>query len=76
MSDVFISYAREDRSKARELANALEQHGWSVWWDQRIPPGKTFDRMIQDQLDAAQCGIVLWSRHAVESEWVRLEAEE
>jgi hypothetical protein len=33
MSDIFISYAREDRPRVERLAAALEQCGWSVWWD-------------------------------------------
>ena len=30
MADIFISYAREDRTKAQQLAAALEDSGWSV----------------------------------------------
>jgi hypothetical protein len=30
MSDIFISYAREDRKTAQRLAKALEAQGWSV----------------------------------------------
>ena len=30
MSDIFISYAREDLDRARRLASALESRGWSV----------------------------------------------
>jgi hypothetical protein len=37
MSDIFISYAREDRPRAEAIAKALEEHGWSVWWDWNIP---------------------------------------
>jgi hypothetical protein len=29
MSDIFISYAREDKEKARELSKALKGLGWS-----------------------------------------------
>ena len=43
MSDIFISYASADRDRARLLADALAQKGWSVWWDRTIPPGKEFD---------------------------------
>jgi hypothetical protein len=46
MRDVFISYAKPDRDRAAELATALEAHGWSVWWDRKIPPGRTFDDVI------------------------------
>ena len=29
MSDIFISYAREDRPRAATIAQALEAQGWS-----------------------------------------------
>ena len=72
--DVFISYAREDRERARVLADALEGRGWSVWWDRKIIAGQTFDHTIEQQLEAAGSVVVLWSEHSVASEWVRNEA--
>ncbi len=74
MSDVFISYASEDRSRAQALAEALEQEGWSIWWDRTILPGKTFDEVIETELKAARCVIVIWSETSVGSSWVRAEA--
>ena len=61
MSDIFISYARPDRDRARQMAEALEQRGWSVWWDHEIPPGRNFDDVIEEALGAASCVVVLWS---------------
>ena len=74
MHDVFISYAREDRDRARVLADALVGRGWSVWWDWKIIAGQTFDHAIEQQLEAAGSVVVLWSEHWVASEWVRNEA--
>lgn len=74
MTDVFISYASEDRERARMLAEAFEAQGWTVWWDRLIPFGKPFDEVIQDNLAAARCVVVLWSAHSVASKWVRSEA--
>ena len=76
MSDIFISYAREDRAKAELLANALTRRGWSVWWDRQIPPGKSYDQIIEEAINSAKCIIVLWSEESVSSDWVRVEAEE
>ncbi len=76
MSDIFISYASEDRGRAKQLAEVLTQQDWSVWWDRKIPPGKTWAEVIEQQLDAARCIIVLWSRDSVASEWVKTEARE
>ena len=76
MSDIFISYARTDRVRAQALAGALEQQGYSVWWDPHIPPGKTFDEVIEEALDNTKCVVVLWSKDSVKSDWVKSEAEE
>lgn len=76
MADIFISYAKEDRPRARTLAEALEQRGFSVWWDRKIPVGKSFQQVIQEAVDEARCIVVIWSEHSVKSDWVQNEAEE
>ena len=76
MSDIFISYASEDRSRVRPLADALSGHGWSVWWDRQIQAGRTFDQVIAEALASARCVVVVWSRDSVASNWVREEADE
>lgn len=38
MADIFISYARHDEPRARQLAEALTARGWEVWWDLHIMP--------------------------------------
>jgi len=76
MSDIFLSYAREDAARAEQMAHALESQGWSVWWDRRIPHGQDFTTYIQRQLDAAGCVVVLWSNSSIASQFVRDEATE
>ena len=76
MSDVFISYAREDRDRAQQLAHALEQQHWSVWWDREALPGEIFSQIIAQELAGAKAVIVLWSGASVESDWVKDEAQE
>lgn len=74
MNDIFISYDSADRAIAQKFADALESLGWSVWWDREIPLGKAFDQVIEEELNAARCVIVLWSKEAVRSRWVKTEA--
>jgi formylglycine-generating enzyme required for sulfatase activity len=76
MSDIFLSYTSEDRAKAQIIAKALESHGYSVWWDWIILPGQTFEDVIENELSAANCIVVLWSKKSVKSNWVRTEATE
>ena len=75
MSDIFISYAREDRPRVEHLATALEQCGWAVWWDPDIRTGEDFGRMIHTALHAARCVIVVWSHQSIVSPWVKDEAQ-
>jgi hypothetical protein len=76
MADIFLSYANEDRETARAVAGLLESAGCSVWWDRRIPAGRTWRSMIEEALRDMRCMVVLWSTHSVDSDWVKEEAEE
>jgi len=72
--DVFISYNREDRDRAREVASALEAEGLSVWWDAALRAGETYDEVTEQNLRTAGAVVVLWSKRSVNSKWVRAEA--
>ena len=76
MADIFISYSRNDRERVRTIATALEQHGFSVWWDPDIPPGESFSQVIDRQLKEAACIIAVWSQSSVNSNWVQEEADD
>jgi hypothetical protein len=74
MSDIFISYKREEQPLARRLADALEKKGWSVWWDPKVRAGERFDDVIEEALKDAKSVIVMWSKLSVKSRYVRDEA--
>jgi hypothetical protein len=76
MRDIFISYGREDQTRAQMLARVLERRGWSIFWDRRIPTGKSWPQTIGKELSEARCVIVLWSKTSVESTWVQDEADD
>ena len=75
LADIFLSYAREDLAKARQLAAALEKQGWSVFWDRTaLLAGQDFDEVIEQAIEQAGCMIVAWSVASKRSDWVRGEA--
>jgi hypothetical protein len=76
MSDVFISYASADRDRAQAVAAELQARGLSVWWDRAIPPGRQFDEVIEEALDAARCVALLWTDTSAASHWVKTEGAE
>ena len=65
LADVFVSYKAEDRSRVAPLVRALEEEGFSVWWDTHIGGGAHWREDIQEHLDAAKCVIVVWTRRSV-----------
>lgn len=76
MADVFISYARADRPQAERLASALAERGFSVWWDRGLTPGADFSAQIERELTQARAVLVCWSEQALQSRWVKDEADE
>jgi hypothetical protein len=74
VDDLFISYKREERDTARQLADGLESRGWSVWWDPKLQAGERFDDVIERAIKNVKCVIVLWSRRSITSTYVKDEA--
>ena len=71
---IFLSYAHDDEAKARRIAIALQQAGYTVWWDKLIEGGAVYAKSIGTALATADIVIVVWSVSSVESDWVRDEA--
>ena len=74
MSDIFVSYASEDRELAESLIPTLSGGGRSVFWDRTILPGNRFAEVIERELHTARCIVVLWTQNSVKSDWVLDEA--
>lgn len=74
MSDVFISYAREDLGLAQDLAEDLKGAGYRVWWDAELVGSDDFYEVILSALSAASAAIVIWTKSSVRSRFVRDEA--
>ncbi len=82
MADVFVSYKRDDRSRVRPLVRALQERGFTVWWDSRIETGENWIACIKRALDGAACVVVVWTPQSVApdrnyvSEMIAVEANE
>ena len=77
MSDIFVSYAHQDRDWVARFAESLRQAGgFDIWWDHNILPGEQFDDAIQSAMDQTRCVVVVWSKTSIASRWVRTEARE
>ncbi len=74
MTDVFISYAHEDRDWVAQLAAALEAAGLTVWWTVSARFGQSDDEEIEEALAAAKSVIAVWSRAALGARNVKAEA--
>jgi hypothetical protein len=76
MADVFVSYAREDREKAKLIADVLMAHGYTVWWDINLRGGDQIADIVEKAIRGARAVVVLWSSTSVKSHWVVAEADE
>jgi TolB-like protein len=76
VSEIFISYSRSTEPQARRIAEALQALGYSVWRDDQLLPHRPYLDDTQERLQQAKAVLVLWSKEAVKSEWVRSEANQ
>lgn len=74
MADVFISYADEDRERARLLAEALQGLGFGVSWDRQLTGEKDYADIVRRQLHDARAVVMVLSNASVRSRTVRDEA--
>lgn len=78
MSEIFISYKREDEARAARLVRALQKAGLDPWWDRGLPGGESWRENIQAALSAAKVVIVAWTHESVgpAGDFVRDEASQ
>lgn len=76
MADIFVSYSRQDKERAAQFVQLLEDCGWDVFWDQETRAGTLWPKVLEDELGLARCLLVLWTANSVLSRWVRIEAYE
>ena len=76
MSDIFLSYAREDLKAAAPIVQTLEGKKWSgVLGSTYTRQAKFGETCLSRSYLGVECVVVLWSRTSVSSDWVLEEAE-
>jgi hypothetical protein len=76
MPHFFISYSDSECEKAHRLADYLHSQGFDVWWENNgTDSGIEFLKKVEDAIRRSEFLIVLWSREAATSRWVRLEID-
>jgi hypothetical protein len=78
MTDIFISYARDDDEPfVKGLYGDLTAAGFDVWWDREAMEsrGRTFLQEIRDAIAAVDRLILVVGPKAAESDYVRYEWE-
>ena len=76
MTDVFISYAREDQQFVRSLFAALEERERDAWVDwEGIPPSAEWMAEIEAAIDAADAFLFVMSQNSIASAICRKDLE-
>ena len=73
-TDVFVSYAREDKPFVELLVRRLEKEGLRVYWDGNLQIGSHWLREINAHLESAPAIAVIWSKNSIGSAFVQAEA--
>lgn len=74
VSDVFVSYAREEAASAETIRRALESLSLTVFFDiERLDAGDVWSDVIDTELKSAGAVVALWSPHALTRAWVKKE---
>lgn len=74
MADVYVSYASKDRPFVASIIERLTACGVSIFWDQSIRPGASWQQSLQVAMEAAKAILVIWTEHSVVSDWTQSEA--
>lgn len=76
MTQVFISYADEDRTLMERIRNSLRREGITVWTNKTdIQSGEAFDQAIRRGIEQADNLVFLLSPNSVNSSYSQLELD-
>ena len=71
---IFISYAHQDESKVKFIAQAYKAQGVDYFFDRDyLKAGDIFPQKIEDYINSADLFILCWSNNAAKSDYVQKE---
>lgn len=70
---IFISYSHRDTISMTEVCNVLRQRGGRFWYDSGLHSGDDWNMVIASHLEKASVCLLLLSREAAASEYVKNE---
>jgi hypothetical protein len=74
MSDIFISHSTHDSEQTEQIVDMLQHAGFDVWVDFHIlRDGVRWVKAIESGIDGSDAVVVVWSKNAMQSEWVERE---
>ena len=76
MADIFLSYSRPDTARARQIKQALESLGLTVFFDtEGLDGGDVFPDVLDREVKSAGAVVGIWSRHSIARPWVKVECD-
>jgi len=76
VADIFISYARPERTEAECVKAALEREGLSVFLDiDGLDGGDDFSSKLDREVKSAGAVVGLWSPTSLSHQWVKTECD-
>lgn len=71
---IFLSHSSADRDFANALAHLLRNSGMDVWYDDGNMASGNLMKSITQELSSSKAFVIILSKAALSSEWVRQEA--
>ena len=76
LGKIFISYSWADKPFVRNLANRLEQNGYSIWLDEKeLVPGDKISSKIADAIDDSRVVVIVITENSINSKWLKYELD-
>lgn len=74
--DLFVSYKRENRNWVKQLVLAFQEHSWGVRWDQDLPYGADYPKVLCEWVATARGVVLVWSAGFIDDDrWLSRETE-